>query len=99
MQGPRRHAVPGREPFGMRQMPPSQEMAYARQSGRRQEPGHRNAERKEGAMTAPTTEKGISWAARQGANDWKAGTACRKYQRFLRIYNLPGTQFTLRMWN
>jgi hypothetical protein len=50
-------------------------------------------------MTAATTEKGIAWAARQGANDRNARTACRKYQRFLRLYNLPGTQFTLRMWN
>jgi hypothetical protein len=50
-------------------------------------------------MTAATAEKGIAWAARQGAADRKAGTVCRKYKNFLRTYNLPRSQFTLRMWN
>jgi hypothetical protein len=50
-------------------------------------------------MTAATAEKGIAWAARQGVDDRKAGTVCRKYKNFLRIYNLPRSQFTLRMWN
>ena len=50
-------------------------------------------------MTVATAEKGIAWAARQGLDDRKAGTECRKYKNFLRIYNLPRSQFTLRMWN
>ena len=61
------------------------EMAYAPQSGRRQEPDRRKAARKEGTVTAATAEKDIAWAARQGANDRKAGTECRKYKNFLRI--------------
>jgi hypothetical protein len=75
------------------------EMTYAPQSGRQQEPGLRKATWKEGTMTAATAEKGIAWAARQGADDRKARTVCRKYKNFLRIYNLPRSQFTLRMWN
>ena len=74
-------------------------MAYAPQSGRRQEPDLRKAARKEGTVTAATAGKDIAWAARQGANDRKAGTECRKYKNFLRIYNLPRSPFTLRMWN
>ena len=50
-------------------------------------------------MTVATAEKGIAWAARQGLDDRKAGTECRKYKNFLRIHNLPKSQFTLRMWN
>lgn len=75
------------------------EMTYAPQSGRQQELGRRKATRKEGTMTIATGEKGIAWAARQGADDRKAGTECRKYKNFLRIYNLPRSQFTLQMWN
>lgn len=50
-------------------------------------------------MTAATVEKDVAWAARQGTNDRRAGTECRRYKNFLRIYNLPRSQFTLRMWN
>lgn len=75
------------------------EMTYAPQSGRQQELGRRKATRKEGTMTIATAEKGIAWAACQGAADRKAGTECRKYKNFLRIYNLSRSQFTLRMWN
>jgi hypothetical protein len=74
-------------------------MTDAPQSGRQQELGRRKATRKEETMTVATSEKGIAWAARQGADDRKAGTVCQKYKNFLRIYNLPRSQFTLRMWN
>lgn len=50
-------------------------------------------------MTVATAGKGIAWAARQGTNDRQAGTECRKYKKFLRIYNMPRSQFTLLMWN
>ena len=59
----------------------------------------RKAARKEGTVTTATAGKDITWAARQGADDRKAGTECRKYRAFLRIYSLPMSQFTLRMWN
>ena len=75
------------------------EMTYTPQSGRQQELGRRKATRNEGTMTVATAEKGIAWAACQGVDDRKAGTECRKYKNFLRIYNLPRSQFTLRMWN
>ena len=52
---------------------------------------------KRGNCTAATVEEDIAWAARQGTNDRKAGTECRKYENFLRTYNLPRSQFTLRM--
>jgi hypothetical protein len=74
-------------------------MASASQSGYRQEPDRRKAARKEGTVNVAIAEKDIVWAARQGTNDRKAGTECRKYKNFLRIYNLPRSQFTLRMWN
>lgn len=74
-------------------------IACAPQSGHRQEPGHRKAARKEGPVTVATTEDDIAWASRQGTNDRKAGTQCRKYKSFLRIHNLPRSQFTLRMWD
>jgi hypothetical protein len=77
----------------------SNEMTYAPLSGRQQELGRRKATRKEGTMTVATAGKGIAWAARQGVDDRKAGTECRKYKNFLRIYNLPRSQFTLKMWN
>lgn len=75
------------------------EMAYAPQSGRRQEPGRRSAARKEGTVTIAIAEKDIAWAARQGTNDRNAGTECWKYRNFLSIYKLPRSPFTLRMWN
>jgi hypothetical protein len=50
-------------------------------------------------VTAATAGKGIAWAARQGRNDRKTGTECRKYKKFLRLYNLPKSQFTRLMWN
>lgn len=59
----------------------------------------RKAARKEGTVTTATAGKDITWAARQGAADRKAGTECRKYKAFLRINSLPTSQFTLRMWN
>jgi hypothetical protein len=75
-------------------------MACAPQPGRRPESDRRKAARREGTPTAATEDvKGIAWAARQGANDQEAGTACPRYKNFLRIYNLPKSQFTLRMWN
>jgi hypothetical protein len=73
--------------------------ACAPQSGHRQGPGHQKAVRKERTVSAATAEKDIAWASRQGENDRKAGTGCRKYKVFLRIHNLPRSQSTLRMWN
>jgi hypothetical protein len=74
-------------------------IARAPQSGHRQEPGHQKAARKKGTVTVATSEDDIAWASRQGTNDRKVGTQCRKYKSFLRIHNLPRTQFTLRMWD
>jgi hypothetical protein len=74
-------------------------MACASQPGRRPEPDRRNASREEGTITSVTSGKDIAWATRQGENDRKAGTACRKYKNFLRIYNLSRSELTLRMWN
>jgi hypothetical protein len=65
-------------------------------TGGRQEPDRQKAPRKEIPVII---ERNIDWAARQGANDRKAGTDCRKYKSFLRVYNLPRSQFTLRMWD
>jgi hypothetical protein len=78
---------------------PASESVYAPQPRRHQEQGHRKAARKERTVAAATLGEDIAWAVRQGADDRKAGTACPTYKNFLRIYNLPGTQFSLRMWN
>ena len=86
-------------PFGVRHCRTANRIACAPQSGHRQEPGHRKAARKEGTVTVATAEDDIAWASRQGTNDRKAGTQCRKYKSFLRIHNLPRSQFTLRMWD
>jgi hypothetical protein len=74
-------------------------IARAPQSGHRQELGYPKAIRKERTVIAATAEDDIAWASRQGTNDRKAGTQCRKFKSFLRIHNLPRSQFTLRMWN
>ena len=74
-------------------------MTGASQSGRRQAPGRRKTARQEETVTAVAAGKDLAWAAVQGANDRKAGLNCRKYKDFLRIYNLPRSSFTLRMWN
>ncbi len=73
-------------------------MAYARQSGRRQEPGGRKAARKEGTVTVATAEKDIAWAARQGRQDREARTQCGSYESFLRRYNLRRSEKTWEMW-
>ena len=78
---------------------PANRMAYAPQSGPKQNPNPRNAARKERTATVAGTEKDIEWAARQGVRDRKAGTEWRKYKDFLRAYNLPRSPYTLRMWN
>jgi len=77
----------------------ARKMAYGPQPGRRPEPDRRKATRKAGTTTAAAAGKDIAWAARQGENDRKAGTACPRYKAFLAIHNLPKSQFTLRMWN
>ena len=74
-------------------------IARAPQPGRRPEPDRSKDARKEGTITAATAGKDIAWAARQGESDRNAGTACPKYKNFLRIYNLPKSQFSLRLWN
>jgi uncharacterized Zn finger protein (UPF0148 family) len=74
------------------------EMAYAPQSGRRQEPGHRKAARKEGTVTVATAEKDIAWAARQGRQDRKALTQCGSYKSFLKRYNLRRSEKAWEMW-
>lgn len=86
-------------PFGLRQLPHGQRNGLRATIRTSAEPGRRKAVRKEEAVTAATVEKDVAWAARQGTNDRRAGTECRKYKNFLRIYNLPRSQFTLRMWN
>jgi hypothetical protein len=48
---------------------------------------------------APITANDIAWATRQGTDDRKAGTECRKYKNFLSVYKLPSSPLTLRMWN
>ena len=58
-----------------------------------------------GAVTATSADRAaiaandIAWATRQGTNDRRAGTECRKYRNFLSIYKLPSSPLTLRMWN
>jgi hypothetical protein len=49
-------------------------------------------------VTVATAVKDIAWAARQGREDRKARTQCRRYKSFLNRYNLPRSEKTLAMW-
>jgi hypothetical protein len=51
------------------------------------------------AACAAIAPKDTAWATRQGVNDRNAGTECRKYKKFLSIYNLPSSPLTLQLWN
>ena len=74
------------------------EMAYARQSGHRQEPSGRKAARKGGTVTVATAEKDIAWASRQGRQDRNARTQCGSYKSFLKRYSLRRSEKTWEIW-
>lgn len=74
------------------------EVAYAQQSGYRQEPGGRNTARKKGTVTVATAEKDAAWAARQGRQDRTARAQCGSYESFLKRYNLRRSEKTWEMW-
>jgi hypothetical protein len=73
------------------------EIMYVPRPRRRQEPGSRKATQKQGSVIAHGV-KDVTWAARQGRIDRKAGTDCRKYKRFIGTYNLSESGLTLQMW-
>jgi hypothetical protein len=49
-------------------------------------------------VAAATKAKDVTWAARQGRTDRKAGTACRRYQQFCVTYSLDDSTLTRQMW-
>jgi len=52
----------------------------------------------QGTVTAPTKTRDVTWAARRGRLDRKAGTACRGYQQFCGVYGLNDSKLTRQMW-
>jgi hypothetical protein len=51
-----------------------------------------------GDLVMPREEKNVPWARHKGVIDREAGKPCRKYKDFRMTYNLPESEFTLRMW-
>jgi hypothetical protein len=72
------------------------EIMYVPRPTRQQEPVTRKAARKPGAVAAAGA-KDVTWAARQGRADRKAGTQRRRYKHFLSAYSLPESGLTLQM--
>ena len=76
------------------------EMFYLQPKGVKREPSSQTGGAKRATARAAATAgvKDVSWAARQGREDRKAGTPCGNYKGFRKRYNLVRSEKTNEMW-